>query len=140
MSTSETKTTTTIEGGCLCGGVRFRISERPHHVCDCHCVDCRRASGAPFVTWGTVAREHIEILSGEVRTFLYSLRIRSFAGCCGTTLFFQDDESAKTLDVAIATLDDPAPFGPDRAIWTEDRLPWVLLDPARPAFKTNKRS
>jgi len=128
-----------IDGGCLCGRVRFRLHETPHHLCDCHCIDCRRASGAPFVTWGTVTKDKLEILSGDIRTVRHADRIRSFAGCCGTSLFFQDDDSATLTDVSIASLDDPLSFAPELAIWTEDRLPWVLLDPTKPALRQNQK-
>jgi hypothetical protein len=127
------------EGGCLCGRVRYRLHAKPHHVCDCHCIDCRRATGAPFVTWGIVARDKLEIQSGEVRTIRHAGRIRSFAACCGTPLFFQDDDTATSIDVTIASLDDPVPFAPELTIWTEDRLPWVHLDSTRPALRQNKR-
>ena len=126
-----------IPGGCLCGKVRYRLLEEPHHRCDCHCIDCRRASGAPFVTWGTVATDRLAVDSGEVRDVQFAGRVRSFAGCCGTTLFFKDDATAQSVDIALATLDDPTPFPPDRAIWTEDRLPWVPLDHARRAWRRN---
>lgn len=36
--------------------------------------------------------------------------------------------------MAIATLDDPEPFPPQKAIWVEDRLPWVALGPRPPAY------
>ena len=77
-----------IEGGCLCGGVRYRLHAEPIELSDCHCIDCRRASGAPFVTWGTVRQEDIELLSGELRKVHHAGRLRSFAACCGTPLFF----------------------------------------------------
>ena len=61
-------------------------------------------------------------------------RVRSFAACCGTHLFFEDADGAPTVDVTIASLDDPTPCAPTRVIWTEDRLPWVVLDGALPTF------
>lgn len=114
-----------IDGGCLCGLVRYRLLTVPDHLCDCHCVDCRRASGAPYVTWGTVPKDQVRILSGEVRTVAFAGRIRSFAGCCGTPLFFEEGGEAGSIDVTIASLDDPTPFSPETAIWAEDRLPWI---------------
>ena len=63
-------------------------------------------------------------------------RLRGFAACCGTQILFEDAPDFPSLDVAIATLDDPSPFPPKRAIWTEDKLPWVLLDPSLPAAPT----
>lgn len=41
---------------------------------------------------------------------------------------------ADWVDVAIATLDDPVAFPPEKAIWTEDKLPWAILNPKLPAF------
>lgn len=124
-----------IAGGCLCGRVRYRLLEAPTHVCDCHCIDCRRASGAPFITWGIVKRGSLEVLSGEVRKVLFAGRIRMFAACCGTQLFFLDDEGAASTDVTIASLDSPGDHPPQITVWTEDRLPWVHLDASRAAFR-----
>ena len=81
----------TIEGGCLCGGVRYRLHVRPKQGSDCHCEDCRRASAAPYVTWCSVPSKAIEVLSGELRRVSYADRLRSFASCCGTPLFIQDE-------------------------------------------------
>ncbi len=127
-----------IEGGCLCGRVRYRLRSEPAQLSDCHCLDCRRASAAPFVTWGAMPREEIELLSGELRKVQHAGRLRSFAACCGTPLFFQDEEGSVSIDVTIASLDVPEKFSPTVAIWTEDRLPWVMLNPARPAHRQGR--
>ena len=124
----------TIEGGCLCGGVRYRLLQAPERLCDCHCLDCRRASGAAYVTWGAVKDGTFQLLSGELRRVPYADRVRLFAACCGTQICFRDAKDSEYIDVAICTLDDPAPFAPRKAIWTEDHLPWVPLDPSLPAF------
>ena len=130
---------TAIEGGCVCGGFRYRLGETPTQTNDCHCIDCRRSSGAPFVTWGSVDRDQLTVLGGELRKILHAGRVRSFASCCGTHLLFEDAPDAATVDVAIATLDDPVPFPPEISIWTEDKLPWVSLDETRPSFKRSRR-
>ena len=124
-----------LRGGCLCGGVRYRLTKRPTDLGDCHCIDCRRSSGAPFVTWGTVPRERLELLKGEVRRVPHAGRVRSFAACCGTHLFFEESPDASTIDVTIASLDDPVPFAPEKIIWTEDRLPWVAIDKNLPVHQ-----
>ena len=132
--------TSEIEGGCLCGGVRYRLHEEPRQLSDCHCIDCRRASAAPFVPWGSVRREKIEIVSGDVRKVRHADRLRSFAGCCGTPLFFQDNESSEWIDVTISSLDHPENYSPEVAIWLDDRLPWVPLDDSRPSYPQGRQS
>src|SRR6266516_3671476 len=98
-----------LTGGCVCGGTRYVLKSRPFSVNDCHCVDCRRSSGAPYVTWGAVPRDDLVMTKGEPRKIAHANRIRSFAACCGTHLFFEENKDSDTIDVTIASLDDPAP-------------------------------
>ena len=125
-----------LTGGCLCGGVRYELGERPFGVVDCHCIDCRRSAGAPYVTWGMVQREKFKLIGGTIRRVSFAGRLRGFAACCGTQILFEDAPDCPRVDVAIATLDDPRPFAPAKAIWIEDKLPWVTLDPCIPASPT----
>ena len=92
------------------------------------------------MTWGSAPREALEPLSGDVRTIEYAGRLRSFAPCCGTSLFFEDHEGCEWIDVAIAALDDPAAFAPEAAIWVDDRLPWVPLDRERATHQQGRAS
>jgi len=123
-----------VTGGCVCGGTRYVLKSRLFALVDCHCIDCRRSAGAPYVTWGSVSREDLVVTKGEPRKIPYANRIRSFAACCGTHLFIEDTTDSEMVDVTIASLDDPTPFAPRRAIWLEDRLPWVTIDESLPKF------
>lgn len=126
-------------GGCLCGGTRYTLRSQPYGVGNCHCVDCQRASGAPFVTWGSVPVTDVQVSPETLHHVSHAGRIRTFARCCGTPLFFAEAFDAAELDVTIATLDSPADFPPEKNIWTEDKLPWVQLDPALPSFLRSSR-
>jgi hypothetical protein len=112
------------------------LKSRPFALVDCHCIDCRRSAGAPHVAWGSVARQDLVVTKGEPRKIPYANRIRSFAACCGTHLFFEDSKDSDVIDVTIASLDDPAPFAPQKAIFLEDKLPWVKVDESIPSFQT----
>ena len=125
-----------ITGGCVCGGTRYLIMSRPVALVDCHCIDCRRSAGAPYVQWGSVPRKDLVLTKGEPCKVAYANRIRSFAACCGTHLFFEDSKDSDTIDFTIASLDDPTPFKPQKAIFLEDKLPWVAIDESIPSFQT----
>ena len=127
-----------IEGGCVCGGLRYRLKEEPKDRNDCHCIDCRRSSGAPFYM-GHGCSQSVGAYPGVI-AHDSACRAHSFLrGCCGTHLFFADQPESETIDVTIASLDDPTPFAPQMSIWTEDRLPWVLLDQSRPVYRKSRR-
>jgi hypothetical protein len=116
------------------------LKSRPVALVDCHCVDCRRSAGAPYVTWGSVPRQDIVVTKGEPRKISYANRIRSFAACCGTHLFFEDSKDSDTIDFTIASLDDPKPFPPQKAIFLEDQLPWVVIDDRLPSFQKTPKT
>jgi hypothetical protein len=123
-----------ITGGCVCGGTRYVLKTRPFALVDCHCIDCRRSAGAPHLAWGSVPRQDLVVTKGVPRKIPYANRIRSFAACCGTHLFFEDAKDSEAIDVTIASLDDPAPLAPQKAIWLEDKLPWVASNKSLPSF------
>lgn len=50
-----------LEGGCLCGSVRYVLEAVPNYVYFCHCRDCQRESGSPFVTDMNVDRASLRI-------------------------------------------------------------------------------
>jgi hypothetical protein len=54
-----------IEGGCLCGAVRYRVNESPRSQGTCYCENCRRAAGAPSVAWIIVSRGQVDFTSAE---------------------------------------------------------------------------
>jgi len=95
----------TLSGGCLCGKFRYLLLEKPIGI-----NDCRRASAAPFVTWGTIGAKNFAVVSGELKKVSYADRVRSFASCCGTPILFQVSQDSESVDVTIVSLDDPSPI------------------------------
>ena len=74
------------------------------------------------------------------RRIAHANRIRTFTACCGTHLFFEETKDSDTIDVTIASLDDPEPFAPEKAIWLEDKLPWVTIDESLPVFQKSSKT
>ena len=54
-----------LQGSCLCGGVRFEITESFLNANHCHCSRCRKHSGTFGETQGRVPREGFRLISGE---------------------------------------------------------------------------
>src|SRR6266568_2418828 len=57
-----------LEGGCLCGAVRYEFFGEPIRHVICHCRDCQCASGSAFHVGVVIPRAGFKITRGEVRT------------------------------------------------------------------------
>ena len=122
-------------GGCLCAGVRYQASGTVSTLCFCHGASCRRASGAPMVSWGTFARANFRLTRGSLAEYRSSPAVtRGFCAACGTALTYRNDARAAEIDVTLATLDDPTLLAPQMHLWVGDKLPWVSIDDGRPQF------
>jgi hypothetical protein len=73
-----------VPGGCLCGAVRYEGSGEPYNITHCHCEDCRKSAGAPFVTQASFCRNNFRFTKGEPREIEWAGRIRPFCPNCGT--------------------------------------------------------
>lgn len=120
-------------GGCLCGAVRYEITGAVSKPCFCHCVSCRRASGAPTVPWGTVVREALRLTRGRLTEYRSSPQVwRGFCARCGTSLTYRHEARSAEIDVTLVTLDDPTRVAPQMHVWVKDRLPWVAIGDSLP--------
>jgi len=114
-----------LQGGCLCGAIRYTADGTPFHESICHCSLCRRASGAPLVAWFSVARTRLSI-SGHPAWFRSSEHgERGFCAACGSALFFRSSAHPDEIDVTTASLDDPRQVPPRDQLYVADRIPWV---------------
>lgn len=119
----------TYEGGCRCGAIRYRVAGEPLSAGYCHCRMCQRAAGANVVAWVAFRREEFRFVKGEAKPFKASARAtRRFCPQCGTALTFEYAACSETIDVTIATLDEPYAPEPMYQIWTSNRAPWLHLE------------
>ena len=125
------------EGGCHCGAVRYTVSGDPQHVAICHCSDCRKAAGAPIVSWAAFSSTDFTVTKGAVKTRNSSGdAFRSFCPDCGTGLWFINETVLPGLvDVQTATLDDPGALVPQAQIQVADRIEWMKQLAELPEFE-----
>lgn len=112
---------TPVTGGCSCGAVRYEITGPDLNPGICHCRDCQRHSGAPFVVWLGIDPATFKVISGEITQFASSKwASRGFCSACGSTLTYQVTGNNDQLDVAGGTLDDPDIAPPTFQIFRKD--------------------
>jgi len=124
-----------IEGGCLCGRVRYRIDGEPLSSGTCQCRSCRKASAAAIVPWIHLNAEDFSFTAGEPVGFESSPSVtRTFCGRCGTPLTYWKTSYGRTIDVTTCSLDEPEAFPPIGHVWTSHGLGWLKLADGLPCF------
>ena len=116
---------------CTCGAVTFEFDTDPSFIANCHCLDCKRASGGEMATFfgvpaddftltrGTPKAEHLIADSGKGLD-------RNFCPQCGSRLFTNNLESFPgTVFVMLGSLDRPDMITPKFEMFTKRRLKWV---------------
>ena len=118
-------------GSCLCGAVRWRLGERPLAVNACHCMDCKKTTGATNVVM-LIARNEAFSSSGETQVY----RKRADSGrqadihrCakCGCRMFHHNLASQALVFITAGTLDDSSWAVPTSHIWVEKISPGVTM-------------
>lgn len=132
---------TCLTGGCICGAIRYRILGRPRLVCSCHCSMCRRASGAPMLTWMAIRKDRFELISDAVIWYRSSEQgRRGFCATCGGQLLSVHAGYQDYYEVTVGTLDNPERVRPDRHVYEPDRLSWLLICDGLPRHLSDARS
>ena len=113
------------EGGCLCGAVRYELTQPPTHTGYCHCRMCRRATGAPVFAGVSFRKDGFRLTKGQPRRYRSSERaFRHFCGDCGSPLFFEPLDAPEFLEVLVGSLDDASWVEMQRHSFAASRIPW----------------
>jgi len=125
----------TLEGSCLCGKVRYRITGPLGPMSNCHCTDCRKSHGAAFSTYVDVPKSGFAFLKGEDNLGTYRAESgtrRSFCRTCGSTLTCFSDDQPGLVEVAPATLDTPIQNRPEYHLFVRSKVPWFDIQDGKP--------
>jgi len=127
--------TTALQGGCLCGAIRYEISAPVTALRVCHCTHCQKNTGAGASVNAVVLSKDFAITKGKPKRFTTTadsgrVLSRQFCGDCGSPLYAFREVSPERLVVKAGTLDDTSSMKITAHIWTKSKRPWSLIDPA----------
>jgi hypothetical protein len=120
----------TVRGGCLCGGVRYELSEPFRRANFCHCSRCRKHTGAAASAQGRVPREGFTLLQGAELVETYRPEggmAKAFCRVCGSSLFGGTWPDGPEVSIRLGTLDDDPGIRPQYHSFAADVPPWDRL-------------
>ena len=79
----------TLAGKCLCGAVHYAVPDEFVYALNCHCSNCRRATGSAFKPFAGIERSKLRITRGEANLLVYGGERAFDAHCnlCGSFLY-----------------------------------------------------
>lgn len=131
----EVNVATQMEGGCLCGALRYRVSAMPFDADHCHCRMCQRSTGAVVGSWMDFLAEQVTWLCGKPTEYASSdTTRRGFCSTCGSSISFRDTGYPKYYTLAISSLDEPNLVQVKYHIHTSSQLEWLCIKDNTPRY------
>ena len=113
-----------LTGGCACGAVRFEADGEPYRVGLCHCMTCRKETGAVFNSFAIYPAAAVRI-SGTTAVYRSSdTGRRHFCPACGSHVFARDAGSDE-IELHLGSFDEPNRFQPTYEGFVGRREAWL---------------
>ena len=129
---------TTFKGSCQCGAIQFQIEGEPKWVAHCHCVDCRRATGAAASTYVGSEREQAKFLTGTPKAYLSSKGVRrTFCGECGSPIAYEGERWPSEIHFFVGLFERAEDLVPQAQVFEAERLPWLHIVDEDPGKRTD---
>jgi hypothetical protein len=127
-----------LEGRCYCGNVRYVAEGEPMLQAQCHCRECQYITGGAPNTFIVMPAAGHKYTKGTPKAFTRSdlerAVTREFCPDCGTHLATKPP-GRPVVVVKVGTLDDPAQFTPQMAIFTVDKQPFHQIPEGLKTFE-----
>ena len=122
-----------IEGGCLCGAVRYKVIAEPMMTRACWCRVCQYFASGNATINVVFAKDKVTF-TGTMKDFASTADSgnrmhRGFCPECGTHITSESEARPHLVIIRAGTLDDPGIARPSAAIWTKSAPGWARLDP-----------
>jgi hypothetical protein len=124
---------TALAGRCQCGAVTYQVADQFRYALNCHCSDCRRATGGAFKPFAGIERDKLTLTAGDV--LIVGAPAGHDARCrhCGSLLYSVVRDGA-FVHVAMGTLTDTPTIRPAAHIFVGSKAPWFTITDSLPQF------
>ena len=119
-----------IEGSCLCGAVRFEVTEPFVAMSFCHCASCKRISGGVGTASGRARTGAIRLVQGQDVVRSYQPEegtAKTFCSVCGSNLFGGGWPESEYSSVRLSAIDTPLAQRPEAHVYVRSVAPWETL-------------
>ena len=105
-----------LTGGCLCGGVRFEVSEPLVSSGYCHCTRCQRRTGTAASVSARIAPGSLRVVSGDelIRSYVPDEGFaKVFCSACGSALWSRHRDDSDFISIRLGAFDEDPGIRPE---------------------------
>lgn len=116
-----------MQGGCLCGAVRFELNGPLLSAGYCHCTHCQKRTGTGSSANCRVAQADFRLLSGaeQLRSYWHHAGVpKLFCAACGSALFSGDPFSDEQVAIRLGAFDADPGIRPGYRQFVDSAAPW----------------
>jgi hypothetical protein len=116
-----------LTGGCLCGAVRFEVTQPLVSASYCHCTRCQRRTGTAASVSGRIAPGSLRVVAGEDLVRSYEPAdgfAKDFCVGCGGALWSRDPQDPDVISVRLGAFDSDPGVRPSYRQFVAYAAPW----------------
>jgi len=132
----EKESARTLTGKCFCGAVHYAVADAFAYAANCHCSNCRRATGSAFKPFAGIERDRLVVTKGSDNLLIFGDADGHDTHCrtCGS-LLYSVVRAGAFVHVAMGTLVDAPAIRPTAHIFVGSKAPWFTITDDLPQYE-----
>ena len=126
-------------GSCHCGEISYTFSGEPLRQVNCHCKNCRKTSGGPYLANIFVSEDNL-LIKGSPKVYQHladsgNKMTKKFCGNCGAQMFSLGSGRPGIVIIRGGTIDNLEIIQPTLNIFVSSKIPSTPLDESLSTFE-----
>ena len=127
-----------LSGKCLCGNITFSADTEIKLTANCHCTDCRAATGAAYGTLLFVDEDAFKV-TGTPKTFRHKADSgadmeKNFCPDCGSQLFGRNSKRPNVISIRAGAVEQTELVKPAVNVFLDSKIESTPIDPELKGF------
>ena len=125
-----------LTGECSCGAVAYSVENEFRYALNCHCSQCRKATGSAFKPFAGIEIDKLTLVRGSSETLRVGGEAAHDIRCrrCGS-LLYSVVRDGRYAHVTLGTLVNTPAIRPTAHIFVGSKAPWYEITDSLPQFR-----
>ena len=126
-------------GSCHCGDISYTFSGEPLRQVNCHCKNCQKTSGGPYLANIFVSEDNL-LIKGSPKVYQHladsgNQMTKKFCGNCGAQMFSLGSGRPGIVSIRGGTIDNLEMIQPTINIFVSSKIPSTPLNESLSTFE-----